>query len=54
MGHSTPVLTSLTYGHLTEDHRVGEADRCFPVDVSVPSEGGALALAGEPVKSGRQ
>jgi integrase len=53
LGHSTPVITSLIYGHLTEDHRVGEADRCFPVDHSAPSEGAGLALVGEPVKGGR-
>jgi integrase len=26
LGHSTPVLTSETYGHIAEDHRVREAD----------------------------
>lgn len=26
LGHSTPVLTSETYGHIGEDHRVREAD----------------------------
>jgi integrase len=53
LGHSTPVLTSQTYGHLTEDHRVDAANRCFPVDLSGPGDG-ALALVGEPVKGGRQ
>lgn len=27
LGHSTPVLTSETYGHIAEDHRVREADQ---------------------------
>jgi len=27
LGHSTPVLTSETYGHIADDHRVREADR---------------------------
>jgi hypothetical protein len=27
LGHSTPVLTSETYGHIAEDHRVREAER---------------------------
>jgi integrase len=26
LGHSTPVLTTETYGHIAEDHRVREAD----------------------------
>jgi hypothetical protein len=26
LGHSTPVLTSETYGHIGEDHRIREAD----------------------------
>jgi hypothetical protein len=27
LGHSTPVLTSETYGHIADDHRVREADQ---------------------------
>jgi integrase len=27
LGHSTPVLTSETYGHIAEDHRIREADQ---------------------------
>jgi integrase len=27
LGHSTPVLTSQTYGHIADDHRVREAER---------------------------
>jgi len=27
LGHSSPVLTSETYGHIGEDHRIHEAER---------------------------
>lgn len=36
LGHSTPVLTSETYGHIAEDHRVREADQRLSPGLSKP------------------
>jgi integrase len=45
LGHSTPVLTSETYGHIAEDHRVREADQRLALGLPQP---GPRAMAGEP------
>jgi integrase len=44
LGHSTPVLTSETYGHIAEDHRVREADQRLAL--GLPKPGHALAEKG--------
>jgi integrase len=36
LGHSTPVLTSETYGHTGEDHRVREADQRLALGLGKP------------------
>lgn len=36
LGHSTPVLTSETYGHIAEDHRVREADTRLTLGIGAP------------------
>jgi integrase len=36
LGHSTPVLTSETYGHIAEDHRVREADQRLALGLPKP------------------
>ncbi len=41
LGHSTPVLTTETYGHIAEDHRVRESDQRLTLGISAP---GARAL----------
>lgn len=43
LGHSTPVLTAETYGHLSTDHRVKEAER---VSYAVPAKGKVVKIAG--------
>jgi integrase len=48
LGHSTPVLTAETYGHIAEDHRVREADTRLALGISTP---GPRALADAPVKA---
>ena len=37
LGHSTPVLTSETYGHIAEDHRLREADRRLEFGLGEPT-----------------
>jgi len=37
LGHSTPVLTSETYGHIGEDHRVREADQRLALGIGRPA-----------------
>ncbi|HVT06748.1 MAG TPA: tyrosine-type recombinase/integrase [Polyangia bacterium] len=36
LGHSSPMVTSGTYAHLAEDHRVGEADRRLALGLPQP------------------
>src|SRR5439155_411716 len=36
LGHSTPVLTTETYGHIAEDHRVREADQRLALGLPKP------------------
>ena len=36
LGHSTPVLTSETYGHIGEDHRIREADHRLALGLEKP------------------
>jgi hypothetical protein len=36
LGHSTPVLTSETYGHIGEDHRVREVDTRLLLGLAQP------------------
>lgn len=36
LGHSSPLVTSGTYAHLAEDHRVGEADRRLALGLPQP------------------
>jgi integrase len=36
LGHSTPVLTSETYGHIAEDHRVHESDKRLTLGLPKP------------------
>lgn len=49
LGHSTPVLTSETYGHIAEDHRVREADARLALGLGA---GTANAAAGIPEAAG--
>lgn len=47
LGHSTPVLTSETYGHLAEDHRIREADRRLTLNIrlrEMPTSPGPLSV----------
>lgn len=46
LGHSTPVLTSETYGHIAEEHRIREADRCVEFGLGRVRPAGQLAAAG--------
>ena len=39
LGRSTPVLTSETYGHMGEDHRVREADSRLTLGMGNPFPG---------------
>lgn len=48
LGHSTPVLTSETYGHIAEDHRVREADRRLPLGMNLPEEAAQLTETKQP------
>ncbi len=43
LGHSTPVVTVNTYGHLGDDHRIAEADKRLSIGVRKPR----LAVVGE-------
>jgi len=43
LGHSTPVLTSETYGHIGEDHRIREVDLRL-AGVAASSESVELAI----------
>ncbi len=36
LGHSTPVLTTETYGHIAEDHRVRESDQRLTLGLAAP------------------
>jgi integrase len=36
LGHSTPMLTSETYGHIGEDHRIHEADQRLALGIGRP------------------
>lgn len=36
LGHSTPILTTETYGHIAEDHRVREADTRLALGIVQP------------------
>jgi integrase len=36
LGHSTPVLTAETYGHIGEDHRIAESDARLSLGISNP------------------
>ena len=36
LGHSTPMLTSETYGHIAEDHRIHEADQRLALGIGRP------------------
>jgi integrase len=40
LGHSSPLVTSGTYAHLAEDHRVGEADRRLALGLPAPGPRG--------------
>lgn len=44
LGHSTPVLTIETYGHIAEDHRIHEADNRLALGMP---KAGLRAVAGE-------
>lgn len=45
LGHSTPILTTETYGHIAEDHRVREADTRLALGLDQPHP--KLAIASE-------
>ncbi len=51
LGHSTPVLTTETYGHIGDDHRVRESDARLTLGLASPGPrlvaGGAEAAVGE-------
>jgi len=46
LGHSTPVLTTETYGHIAEDHRVREADHRLTLGLGKPGPRALDADAG--------
>ena len=50
LGHSTPVLTSETYGHIAEDHRVREADQRLELGLGRRQRRSGIVA----VKSGRR
>jgi integrase len=50
LGHSSPLVTSATYAHLAEDHRVGEADRRLSLGLPQPGPRLLGALEGDATK----
>jgi len=50
LGHSTPVLTSETYGHLADDHRVREADARLAIDLAAPKDRDATGIPKQEVR----
>jgi integrase len=58
LGHSTPMLTSETYGHIAEDHRIREVDQRLALGIgragpkAVPAISQDAAAASETLAEG--
>jgi integrase len=53
LGHSTPMLTSETYGHIGEDHRIHEADQRLALGIGRPGPK-SLAATSQAAESGSE
>lgn len=48
LGHSTPVLTSETYGHIADDHRIKESDVRMSLGLDTSTSGPLRLVGGDP------